>query len=691
MAETLAETLPETLTVDLCVIGAGSGGLSVAAGAVQMGASVALVERHKMGGDCLNYGCVPSKALLAAAHEAAAHRGSGAFGVDDHEPAVDFSRVNAHVQSVIGAIAPQDSVERFEELGVTVLQGTAHFTGKREIEVGGQKVRAKWFVIATGSRATAPPIPGLDTTPYLTNETVFDLTEAPAHLIVIGGGPIGIEMAQAHRRLGCRVTVLEMFGIMGKDDLDLVQVVRKRLLEEGVDIREGVKINQVAGGDGSVSVTTEKDGKAEQITGSHLLVAAGRAPVMNGLNLEAAGVAYDKKGITVDSGLRSSNKRVFAIGDVAGGPQFTHVASYHAGVIIRRILFRMFWAKTDYRALPWVTYTDPELAHVGLTEKDARKKYSDVRTVSWPFEENDRAQAERRTEGLIKVVARKKGRILGASIVGPHAGELILPWVMAVQHKMKIGAMTAVIAPYPTRGEVSKRVAGAWYTPSLFSSKTRRVVRFSDALCLSRRGRSADRALGGHPEPARPGWSGCATQKKPGKRAGLFGAMQAKALFAHLDQAALGEVIPSADLVVGQELEHQLLLIVIEQHGPAIVALADPLAGHKAALDHVKNLEIAVAARIARPDVQDHDLAAVHFVGAKKADLLEAEALDPLSVEGDHRFGAGAGVAFFDDQHILAEVNAVAVLLAGCGGLDEEESADNYGQHFDRRVFHRFS
>ena len=470
--------MTDTLKVDLCVIGAGSGGLSVAAGAVQMGASVALVERHKMGGDCLNYGCVPSKALLAAAHEAAAHRSSGDFGVSEHEPGIDFRKVNAHVQGVIGAIAPNDSVERFEDLGVTVLQGAAQFTGRREIEVNGQKVRAKWFIIATGSRATAPPVPGLDDIPFLTNESVFGLTVAPTHLIVIGGGPIGIEMAQAHRRLGCKVTVLEMFGIMGKDDPELVQVVRKRLIEEGIDIREGVKIDKVAGVEGNVSAIIEDKGQSEQINGSHLLVAAGRAPVMDGLNLEAAGIAYEKKGITVDRGLRTSNKRVFAIGDVAGGPQFTHVAGYHAGVIIRRILFRMFWAKADYRALPWVTYTDPELAHVGLTEAEGTKKYSDVRTVSWPFEENDRAQAERRTEGLIKVVARKKGRVLGASIVGPHAGELILPWVMAIQHKMKIGAMAAVIAPYPTLGEVSKRVAGAWYTPALFSDRTRRIVRF---------------------------------------------------------------------------------------------------------------------------------------------------------------------------------------------------------------------
>ena len=470
--------MTDSLKVDLCVIGAGSGGLSVAAGAVQMGASVALVERHKMGGDCLNYGCVPSKALLAAAHEAATHQSSAAFGVGERPAEVDFAEVHRHVHGVIGAIAPHDSVERFEGLGVKVLQGAARFTGRREIDVDGQTVRAKYFVIATGSRATAPPIPGLDETPYHTNETIFDLTEAPEHLVVIGGGPIGIEMAQAHRRLGSKVTVLEMFGILGKDDPDLVQVVRKRLLEEDVDIREGVKVGKVAGGDAGVAVTVEEDGKTGEIGATHLLVAAGRAPVTDGLDLDVAGIAHDKRGITVDRGLRTTNKRVFAIGDVAGGPQFTHVAGYHAGVIIRRILFRMFWAKADYRALPWVTYTDPELAHVGLTEEAAKEQYGDVRTVSWSFDENDRAQAERRTEGLIKVVARGKGRVLGASIVGPHAGELILPWVMAIQHKMKIGALTAVIAPYPTLGEVSKRVAGAWYTPSLFSERTRKIVRF---------------------------------------------------------------------------------------------------------------------------------------------------------------------------------------------------------------------
>jgi len=481
------------LTVDLCVIGAGSGGLSVAAGAAQMGARTVLIEKGLMGGDCLNYGCVPSKALIAAAHRAQAQRDSAPFGVAAVEPQIDFAAVNRHVRSVIDAIAPHDSVERFEGLGVTVLQGAARFTGPREVAVGevavgelavGEgaretRVRAKWIVVATGSHAGVPPIDGLADVPYLTNETVFGLKDAPEHLIVIGGGPIGIEMAQAHRRLGCRVTVLEMAGIMGKDDPDLVAVVRRRVEQEGVTLREGVKIARIDKKADGIAVTVEADGKEETIAGSHLLVAAGRVPNVAGLDLEKAGIAHDKKGITVDAGLRTSNRRVFAIGDVAGGPQFTHIAGYHAGIVIRRALFRLFWTKVDYRALPWVTYTDPELANVGLTEKAAREKHGDtVKTVTWPFAENDRAQAERETGGLIKVVLDRKGRILGAGIAGPHAGELIQPWILAIQNRMKIGKMTGYIAPYPTLGEVSKRAAGAWFTPSLFSEKTRRLIRF---------------------------------------------------------------------------------------------------------------------------------------------------------------------------------------------------------------------
>ena len=468
--------MSETLTPDLCVIGAGSGGLSVAAGAVQMGASVVLVERGKMGGDCLNYGCVPSKALLAAGH-AARHNGA-AFGITTPEGQVDYQAVHDHVHDVIAGIAPHDSVERFEGLGVTVIQAEGRFVDGRTLEAGGQTIKPRRFVIATGSGPMVPPIPGLADVPYITNETLFDLTERPGHLIVIGGGPIGCELAQAQRHLGAEVTVLEMATIMPKDDPDLVDIVRQQLLADGVTLKEGAQVTGVSGGAGAITVTVKTEGGEEQITGTHLLVAAGRKPHIDALNLDAAGVAYSAKGIEVDKGLKTTNKRIYAIGDAAGGLQFTHVAGYHAGVIIKSALFRMP-AKADHSAVPWVTYTDPELAQVGLTEADARAQFGDaIRILTWPYQENDRARAERQTDGLVKAIVTNKGKILGAGIAGPQAGELIQTWVLALSQGLKIGAIATMVAPYPTLGEVNKRAAGSFYTPSLFSERTKKVVRF---------------------------------------------------------------------------------------------------------------------------------------------------------------------------------------------------------------------
>ena len=468
--------MTEILTPDLCVIGAGSAGLSVAAGAVQMGASVVLIEKGAMGGDCLNVGCVPSKALLAAAERAAAMRGGAAFGVTPVEPDIDFARVQAHVAEVIAAIAPVDSVERFEGLGVTVIQAEARFTGPREVVAGGRAIRARRFVIATGSRPAAPPIPGLAGTPHLTNETLFDNRERPDHLLVIGGGPIGVEMAQAHRRLGARVTVLEAASLLGRDDPELAAILRARLEREGVSLRDGVAIERVSGKAGAITLTLAG---GERLEGSHLLVAAGRQPVTDGLDLEAAGVAVTNRGVDVDRRLRSrTNARVFAVGDVAGGPQFTHVAGYHAGIVIQNALFRLP-AKVSYDAIPAVTYCDPELAQVGLTESAARERFGadGVQVLRWSFADNDRAQAERRTEGLIKVVTRRGGRVVGAGIVGRDAGNLLQPWIFAVSGKLKLQAIARHVAPYPTLGEVSKRAAGAYYAPRLFSGRTRWIVR----------------------------------------------------------------------------------------------------------------------------------------------------------------------------------------------------------------------
>lgn len=462
---------------DVCVIGAGSGGLSIAAGAAQLGLNTALVEQDKMGGECLNTGCVPSKALLQAARMAQTFRKADAFGIKAHEPDIDFSAVKDHVFGVIDTIAPHDAQERFERLGVTVVRAAARFTGSDTVTVGERIITARHFVVATGSRPAVPPIEGLEPSRILTNENIFDLREKPDHLVIIGGGPIGIEMAQAHRRLGCKATVLDMGPILPKDDPELVAILRERLLEEGVDCFEHTKIVRIGHGQDTVTVRGEKDSKGLSVTGSHLLVAAGRQPSIDSLDLEKAGVRYSKSGIEVDQRLRSSNKRIYAAGDVAGGPQFTHIAGYHAGIIIRNIAFKIP-AKVNYAAMPWVTYTDPELANVGLTEAMAIEKFGSekIRTVSWHFDENDRAQTERRTEGLIKVTALPNGKILGATIIGPHAGELIGLWAHAISQKQKIGALTGMIAPYPTLGEVSKRAAGAWYTPRLFSNRTRQIV-----------------------------------------------------------------------------------------------------------------------------------------------------------------------------------------------------------------------
>lgn len=458
---------------DLCVIGAGSGGLSVAAGAVQMGARVVLIEAGEMGGDCLNAGCVPSKALIAAAKAAEAQR-RGFRGVAGTSPDVDFGAVKDHVRAVIEAIAPVDSQERFEGLGCTVIRAFARFTGPREVQAGDTTIRARRFVIATGSRPFVPPIRGVDTVPYLTNETIFDLRERPEHLIVIGGGPIGVEMAQAHRRLGCEVTVVEGDRVLGREDPELARVVTDALQAEGIALVEGQPVVRLAGAPGKVEVTL---GDGRQIGGSHLLLAVGRKVALEGMNLEAAGVAHTAKGVTVDARLRSSNRRVYAVGDAAGGPQFTHVAGWHAGIVIRQAVLGLP-AKADARAIPRATYTDPELAQVGLTEAEARAAHGDaVTVVRASLAHNDRAQAEGRTAGFAKVMI-VKGRPVGAGIVGPQAGELIGLWALALSARLKMSAIAGMIAPYPTLGEVSKRAAGAYFAPRLFeSAAVKRLVR----------------------------------------------------------------------------------------------------------------------------------------------------------------------------------------------------------------------
>jgi pyruvate/2-oxoglutarate dehydrogenase complex dihydrolipoamide dehydrogenase (E3) component len=468
------------MTADLCVIGGGSGGLSVAAAAAAFGQRVVLIEKHKMGGDCLNYGCVPSKALLAAGKRAYLMRRSAAFGIADVEPSISWAAVNDHVKSVIAAIAPNDSVERFRGLGVQVIEAAARFRSPTLVEADDTNIRARRFVIATGSSPLVPPIPGLAETPFFTNESLFDNRAAIDHLIVIGGGPIGLEMAQAHLRLGAKVTVLEAATALAKDDPEMTAVLLKALRDEGLDIREGAKVVSVSGRDGRISVRVESktaDGNTETQTvdGSHLLVAVGRKPNIGDLGLDAAGIKFTKAGITVGADLLTSNPKVFAIGDCTGGAQFTHVANDHAGIVIRRALFRLP-AKANADRIPWVTYTSPELANVGLTEAQAGARKITVRVLRWPFHDNDRAQAERETGGHVKVITDKKGVILGASIVGPHAGELIQVWSLAVAQKLKIKAMTDWIAPYPTLGEINKRAAFRFYSSAPGNPMVRRAI-----------------------------------------------------------------------------------------------------------------------------------------------------------------------------------------------------------------------
>jgi pyruvate/2-oxoglutarate dehydrogenase complex dihydrolipoamide dehydrogenase (E3) component len=467
--------MTQPLRCDICVIGAGAAGLTVAAGAAQLGASTVLIERGKMGGDCLNYGCVPSKALLAAAKSAAACRAAGRFGIRVGEPEIDFAAAMRHVEGVVAAIAPNDSAARFEGLGARVVRETARFTAPDELLAGDLRLRARRFVIAAGAAPAVPPIPGLDGVPFLTNETLFANRRRPDHLLVIGGGPAGLEMAQAHARLGARVTVLEAGRALAKEDPELAELLLGQLRREGIDIREGVTVERAErAGEGIALVLA---GTPERLLGSHLLVAAGRRPNVAALALGKAGIAHDEDGIIVDARLRTSNRRVYAIGDIVrGAPRFTHAAGYHAATVIRNALFRLP-TKVDYRALPRVTYTDPELAHVGLTEAAARARHGDrIAILRSALHDNDRAQAERETAGLVKVVARRSGAILGASILAPHAGELIQPWVLALAEGLPVKAMASMIAPYPTLGEAGKRAAGGYYLAKLFTERTRRLV-----------------------------------------------------------------------------------------------------------------------------------------------------------------------------------------------------------------------
>jgi pyruvate/2-oxoglutarate dehydrogenase complex dihydrolipoamide dehydrogenase (E3) component len=460
---------------DIAVIGAEAAGLAVAAGAAQLGRRVALIDRGQMGRDGLMAGRMPGRALLAAARACRAVRHAGRFGVAAGEPSVSWEAVRAHVRGVVEDLAPANSIARYQGLGVIVLPGETRFADPRTLIVDGRRVSVRRIVIALGSRAVAPPLPGLESVPYWTGETLLTLTERPDHLLIIGGGPIGLEMADAFSGLGCRVTLIEAARVAPREDTELAEGLRMALAASGVTILEQAAVAQVLPGPAVLLA----DGK--RITGSHLLVVTGRQPNIEALDLRAGDVRAGPGGIATDRGLRSlTNRRVFAVGDSADpvgvGPEaFAHVADHHAAIVIRRMLFRLP-ARLDYAALPRVIYTDPELAQTGMTEAEAREAGFRPRVLRWPLADNDRAVTERRSRGLVKLVLSGE-RMIGAGILAPNAGEMISQFSLAISRRMPVSALAGLIVPYPSRSEAGKRAAGNFYIPKLFSDRTRKLVR----------------------------------------------------------------------------------------------------------------------------------------------------------------------------------------------------------------------
>jgi pyruvate/2-oxoglutarate dehydrogenase complex dihydrolipoamide dehydrogenase (E3) component len=447
---------------NLVVIGAGTAGLVAAAGAAILGARVALIERHLMGGDCLNYGCVPSKALIRAARAAYAVGEAREFGIESANPKIEFADVMRRLRRVRAEIAPHDSAQRFSELGVDVYLGEARFVDRKSIEVDGQRLQFKKAIIATGARAASLSVPGLEAAGYLTNETIFALTSLPRRLIVIGGGPIGCELAQAFARLGSQVSLVsDVPVLLPREDTDAAAILEQHFRREGIELFLAARVERVEkSAVGKILILDRGRGK-ETVVGDEILLAVGRAPNVEGLNLESAGVKYDAKRVIADDHLRTSNSSIFAAGDIASKYQFTHTAEALGRIALQNALF--FGRKRASKlVVPWCTYTDPEIAHAGMYEKEAKESGIDVQTLTLPLAETDRAVVDGDTGGFVRVhVNRKNGRLVGATLVSRHAGESIGELVLAIQHGTKVGELGAVIHPYPTEAEIIKRIGDA--------------------------------------------------------------------------------------------------------------------------------------------------------------------------------------------------------------------------------------
>jgi pyruvate/2-oxoglutarate dehydrogenase complex dihydrolipoamide dehydrogenase (E3) component len=467
---------------DLGILGGGAAGLTAAAGSAQFGAKTILVEKAgKLGGDCLHFGCVPSKTLIRTAGVWSLARRAKEFGLPEVAlPPVSLAAVMDRVRSVIDTIQEHDSPERFCRLGAEVRFGSPRFIDDHTVDLDGARLTARAWIVATGSSPSLPPVEGIADVPYWTNETVFSQTELPRHLLILGGGPIGVEMAQAFRRLGSGVTIVE-YGdqVLGPEDPDIAGILRRRLEAEGVTVLTGTKALKATAVNGSVRLKVgpaKGEGEPSTVEGDVLLVAAGRKPNVEGLELSAAGVAFSPRGVPADRRMRTNVPHIYSCGDVNGVFPFTHVAGYEAGIALSNAVLRLP-RKADYTKVPWCTYTDPEVASVGLNEKRAQAAGVEYRTLEVPFREVDRALAEGETEGKIKVLITPSGALLGCQIAGHHAGELIHEWVAAINGGVKLSTMAGAIHAYPTLAEISKKAAGSYYSGKLFGDRTKKILR----------------------------------------------------------------------------------------------------------------------------------------------------------------------------------------------------------------------